>query len=278
MEDVRRWYDTETLKVKTGSKGSVFIVCDPGLRDLYHAIQIENEAVEIHSFMEALEHYRNAAPDLVIIDCTYHEDSCAVMIAEMKAIASHVPIIFISETTEVLPDALFAGARIALRKPINIITLQGIALKLLKIKRISREKRSSFIPPETILESRNVSATTDKPVTILRIIQYIEKNYSEKINLDALAREANLSKYHFCRYFMRYTGMSPMRFVTYKRIERAKEFLKRKDQTVSIVSFLAGFNDLGTFIRQFKQATGLTPSVYQHSLLPDQETLRQNPE
>lgn len=56
--------------------------------------------------------------------------------------------------------------------------------------------------------------------------------------------------------------MTPMRFVTSMRIERAKTLLKREDHNMSETAMEAGFNDLGTFIRQFKKFTGITPAAY----------------
>ena len=73
---------------------------------------------------------------------------------------------------------------------------------------------------------------------------------------------ANLSKYYFCRNFKKHFGTSPMKFVTLVKINKAKELLKREDLRVKEVASHAGFNNLGTFIRQFKKAEGLTPTSY----------------
>jgi AraC-like DNA-binding protein len=81
-----------------------------------------------------------------------------------------------------------------------------------------------------------------------------------RITLVELAQKAGMSKYHFSRVFKRYIGMTPIKFVTLRKIEKAKELLKRRDFNVSAVAYQLGFNDVSTFIKQFKKFTGLTPA------------------
>ncbi len=60
--------------------------------------------------------------------------------------------------------------------------------------------------------------------------------------------------------------MTPIRFLTSRRIKRAEELLEERyyriDTTVSIIAMLVGFNDVGIFIKQFKKVNGVTPAVY----------------
>jgi AraC-like DNA-binding protein len=97
-------------------------------------------------------------------------------------------------------------------------------------------------------------------------IRYIEENLSNVICLDDIAEKANVSKYHFCRLFKKRVGMSPLRFATCMRIEKAKELLKNDDLTISTAAANVGFNDISSFIKQFKRLTGMTPSSYRKFL------------
>ncbi|HTG01096.1 MAG TPA: AraC family transcriptional regulator [Nitrospirota bacterium] len=102
----------------------------------------------------------------------------------------------------------------------------------------------------------------DKPQNIVHVVSYIEQNLWTPLELDELAKQAHLSKFHFCRTFKRYTGLNPMKYVAALRIDRAKELLKQQDISVSNVASKVGFRDLSNFIRQFKKVTGVTPSRY----------------
>ena len=102
------------------------------------------------------------------------------------------------------------------------------------------------------------------PPSLLRAVAHMERNFSRDIRLPMLAREAGISKYHLCRVFKRHTGLTPMRFLARLRMERAKALLKegKNSFSVSMVAAEVGFNDLGSFIKLFKRATGLTPGEF----------------
>lgn len=260
-----RWYDTESQGHKAiGRNRPIFIISENAYHDLYRSLSLEGEEIEICAYRDALAKFEKSGADIILLDCAHNSSVCLNLITELKRSASNVPVIVLQEkgAQEVMP-----GARLCLTKPLNILELKTIVGKLLVLKRSSRENRTPLLLDKSNPEEVSAAANTDQPVNILKVIQYIENNFAEKISLDILAQEANLSKYHFCRFFTKYTGMSPMKFVASLRIEKAKELLKRQDQTISIISYLTGFNDLGTFIRQFKSATGLTPSVYQEARL-----------
>ena len=57
-----------------------------------------------------------------------------------------------------------------------------------------------------------------------RIVQaklYIDKNYSENIDLENIAGEANFSKFHFIRQFKKIYGKTPYKYLMHTRIEKA---------------------------------------------------------
>lgn len=267
-----KWNETED---DVAANGSIFIISENGYHDLFRALSLENEKIQVYSFRDALREFSSTRADIVIIDCVYDAAVCIDLIRGLKSMAPSSPIILLlnDSSRNIISDAFAAGARLFIRKPFNLVELRGILQRLLEFKRATTERRRPLLFCQLENPNNGTEATTDKPVNILRVIQFIERNFSEKISLESLAREANLSKYHFCRFFNRYTGMSPMKFVNLKRIERAKEFLRGHDHTVSIISMLTGFNDLGTFIRQFKNVTGLTPSDYKKTAVRGPEAI-----
>ena len=66
----------------------------------------------------------------------------------------------------------------------------------------------------------------NKLVTRLTIAKNIlEENFSAKVDINTLAKEAALSKFHFCRSFKNVFGLSPHQFVLNKRLERSAELI-----------------------------------------------------
>ena len=91
---------------------------------------------------------------------------------------------------------------------------------------------------------------------------YIQAHYTEDLNLSELSRVACLSPYHFHRAFKNTFNITPKKFVTYLRIERAKWLLENRDYSVQMICQEVGFRDVSSFTRLFASYTGATPSVY----------------
>ena len=92
---------------------------------------------------------------------------------------------------------------------------------------------------------------------------YIDKHFSDDINLDKIARKALVSKFHFIRVFKKYYGRTPNQYLQAVRIEKAKRLL-RNGNSVSEVCNAIGFTSKTSFISLFKKMTGRTPISYQN--------------
>jgi AraC-like DNA-binding protein len=97
-----------------------------------------------------------------------------------------------------------------------------------------------------------------------RIVQaklFIDAHYSESIDLDNIADEANFSKFHFIRQFKLIYGMTPHQYLTMVRIEKAMHLL-RSGIPVTEACFAVGFESLSSFSGLFKRMAGASPSSY----------------
>ncbi|WP_433730976.1 helix-turn-helix transcriptional regulator [Nocardia sp. CA-129566] len=90
-----------------------------------------------------------------------------------------------------------------------------------------------------------------------------DRDYAEPLNLDELATAAGVSKYHFLRAFAAVYGLTPAAYLAERRIERAQDYLRATNLTVTEVCMLVGYSSLGSFSSKFRQLVGVTPSEYQ---------------
>src|SRR5436190_23138366 len=95
---------------------------------------------------------------------------------------------------------------------------------------------------------------------------YIDNNYETDLNLDLLSHVRFVSKYHLLRLFKKYYGQTPNQYLTDKRIEKSKEYLK-KGINITETCFAIGFESPCSFSTLFKNRTGLTPTEFQKEQL-----------
>jgi AraC-like DNA-binding protein len=91
---------------------------------------------------------------------------------------------------------------------------------------------------------------------------FIDKHFSEHINLDKIASKALVSKFHFIRLFKKYYGRTPNQYLQEVRIEKAKTLLQ-KGNSIDEACNAIGFASKTSFISLFKKKTGITPFFFQ---------------
>jgi len=94
------------------------------------------------------------------------------------------------------------------------------------------------------------------------IFNYVKIHFHETILLEAVAREVNMTKQSFCRYFKQCTALTFFEFVNQYRIAQATKQLANSADTIGLISFNCGFNNLSTFNKQFKKRIGMSPLNY----------------
>jgi AraC-like DNA-binding protein len=97
----------------------------------------------------------------------------------------------------------------------------------------------------------------------LRLVRdRIDREYALPLDVEALARDANISAGHLSRQFKIAYGESPYSYLMTRRIERAMALLRRGDLSVTEVCFAVGCSSLGTFSTRFTELVGVPPSIY----------------
>lgn len=95
-----------------------------------------------------------------------------------------------------------------------------------------------------------------------KIMQWIEKHYTEPFELDELARAMHLSKHHVSHLFRSETGSTITDYLIARRIRQACLLLKMEADSIEHIGARVGIPNFAYFCRLFKKMTGLTPNQY----------------
>lgn len=115
------------------------------------------------------------------------------------------------------------------------------------------------------MASSGAHAAGEIPHAYRQAADFIERTYGQDLTLDQLAEAAGLNKYHLCKSFSRYYGVSPMDYVRNRRIEQAAELLRATALSITDIGIRCGFSNVSYFGKVFHKMTGMTPSAYREA-------------
>ena len=123
---------------------------------------------------------------------------------------------------------------------------------------------SYFVYMLTKNESRESGIADENKASplVLRVINYFNESYGERITLEALSRDFFASKTTLIYHFKKYTNCSPIDFLLNVRINKAKEQLVNSKKSIELIAHDCGFSSANYFGLIFKKKEGISPANY----------------
>ncbi len=100
---------------------------------------------------------------------------------------------------------------------------------------------------------------------VLKVKNYISKNYGSEIRLATLADIAGMSPSAFSRFFKLHTGRNLSDYIIDMRLGYASRMLVDTSKSVSEICFSSGFNNLSNFNRIFKKKKNCSPTEFREN-------------
>lgn len=101
------------------------------------------------------------------------------------------------------------------------------------------------------------------------MVSYIQQNFTGKISLREFGEQFHLSEKYISRYFKEHFHITLSQYVTYLRLEHAKQLLQDTDIPVTDVAMQSGYQNVSYFIRSFQKAYAVSPLKYRKIIIVD---------
>ena len=135
------------------------------------------------------------------------------------------------------------------------------------VSKITTQVRTKIILLQFILEMWKKgfvieNDTSGRNTIEKEMVSYIQQNFTGKISLREFGEQFHLSEKYISRYFKEHFHITLSQYVTYLRLEHAKQLLQDTDIPVTDVAMQSGYQNVSYFIRSFQKAYAVSPLKY----------------
>lgn len=94
---------------------------------------------------------------------------------------------------------------------------------------------------------------------IARAISYLKNNFSEKLNIEDVAKYVNMAPSSFYRNFRKVTQISPLQYQKQLRLNEAQRLMLTGEHNAESASYIVGYESPTQFNREYKKMFGISP-------------------
>ena len=157
----------------------------------------------------------------------------------------------------------FAYAQEAIRLGVTRFLLKPSKMEEIKEALTVMTQRLDKQP--TIQEEEEQSQNAGSFI-VNQALSFMEKNYSQKLTLQAVADCCYVSQWHLSKLLNRYAEKSFYDILNAIRIQKAKELLADPKLKIGEIGEMVGYADTAHFARTFKKLEGMSANEYRNTI------------
>lgn len=215
-----------------------------------------------------IEMIHHLKPDIVITDINMPIKNAFDMLEETRDLIYSSIIISGVNEFELARKAINYGVSDFLIKPLDMDKFERAlnkAIERLEIKKYY-QKSSVTISGLNMTNPLQSFKYVDEDRLVVKMIDYVNDNYSQKITLDILEEELNYSKSVMQSRFKKATEVTFNEYVNRYRIQQSIELLKKTDLKIYEIAERCGFSEYKYFNKVFRKFTGVSTTVFLENL------------
>ncbi len=116
-----------------------------------------------------------------------------------------------------------------------------------------------------MISIKNIKEQKQLSLSVKKAAEFIKKNQNNRFDLDNIAMEANISKYHLVRLFKKEMGVTPNQYYIQNKLRTVKTKIMEEQSEVQIATEL-NYADQSHLCRQFKQLMGVSLQEYKRNV------------
>lgn len=140
------------------------------------------------------------------------------------------------------------------------------ARAMLAVERTATLEEVAFDAAGSIIAAASGAAakqpSSRQQAAVTRTVRRLSAAPEGRHSLSDLARQVNMSPYHFLRTFKLVTGVTPHQWLLRARLRAAAQRLTSSRTPITAIALDVGFDDLSNFIRSFQAEFGRSPRQY----------------
>jgi AraC-like DNA-binding protein len=114
--------------------------------------------------------------------------------------------------------------------------------------------------------SKITTRQADDAERITQIRQYVEGHLQDVVTLEDMAKHVHLHPNYLIKYFNKHFGMSPLKYINRKRMEKARFLLRTTSLSIKEVAKQTGFEDTNHFAKAFRRETSTSPRAWRSTM------------
>ena len=130
-------------------------------------------------------------------------------------------------------------------------------------------RRPLLIAPGDVVQRQSSDVFAVHDPEVIAALSFIRERLDEPIGVEDLVEHTRVSRSNLQRRFLRALGYSPGRAIRQARLDRVRHYLSQTRLPLADVAARCGYNGLSQLSRDFRQATGQSPTQFrQHESPP----------
>lgn len=223
---------------------------DRCVRDVFREAFSEFKVISASCAEEAIGILRKPnGISLIILDLAMPGQTGLDVLSSMKRLCPGSKVIILTgySSKEIVVEALRNRADDFLEKPFDRDEMKTVIDRLL----------AESVDKDAVVH--NSSGKID------RVSRFIMRNFDKPLSLKMISAEVHLSPKYLSRLFKENTGMTLSTYRIALRIEAAKVLLMKSCFTISEIAGKLGYKNPDSFMKMFKDLTGLRATAYRKS-------------